>query len=88
MKIDFHASFHKAYKKRISRNLKLVLQVAERIELFRQNPRQPLLKDHTLTGKQSSLRAFSITGDIRIVYFSLSANQVLFLDIGTHPQVY
>ncbi len=34
------------------------------------------------------LRAFSVTGDIRIVYFEINDESVLFLDIGTHNQVY
>jgi len=47
-----------------------------------------LLKDHPLTGKKQGLRAFSITGDVRIVYHFVSDDFVEFLDIGSHNQVY
>lgn len=88
MKIDFDKSFKKAYEKRIFQNAKLVVSTRDRIALFKENRRHPLLNDHALEGKLSHLRAFSVTGDIRIVYYPVSEDCVLFLDIGTHNQVY
>ncbi len=60
----------------------------EIITIFKNNHRDPILRDHLLKGKKQDLRAFSITGDIRIVYKIISKNEVLFLDIGSHNQVY
>jgi len=88
MIIELHPRFKKHYKKRIAHNIKLIKQTRERITLFKNNPHYPLLKNHSLLGKRTHLRAFSITGDIRTVYFPISKNRVLFLDIGTHNQVY
>ncbi|MFH1392555.1 MAG: type II toxin-antitoxin system mRNA interferase toxin, RelE/StbE family [bacterium] len=88
MIIELHPRFKKYYKKRIVHNAKLVKQTKKRIALFQSNPHCPLLKNHSLSGKKTDLRAFSITGNIRIVYFPVSKNHVLFLDIGTHNQVY
>lgn len=88
MKIERHPSFKKAYKKRIARDKKLVAQTLERIVLFQQNPKHPLLKDHGLTGAKRQLRAFWVTGDIRIVYYQVSQDHVILLDIGSHNQVY
>lgn len=88
MKIELHPSFEKAFKKRISWNKKLVLKVNERITLFMSNPHYSVLENHKLSGKQTELRAFSINGDIRIVYFEINEDHVLFLDIGSHNQVY
>ena len=88
MKIERHPSFKKAYRKRIAHNEKLVAQTLERIVLFQQNPNHPLLKDHALTGAQKHHRAFCITGDIRIIYFPVNQDHLIFLDIGTHNQVY
>ena len=45
------------------------------------------LYDHSLTGKLSGKRAFSIAGDIRVVYIELE-EVIVFLDIGSHNQVY
>lgn len=88
MKTDLSLRFKKAYKKRIATNKKLALQTKERISLFQYNPSSPILRDHPLTGAKKGLRAFSVTGDIRIVYLPISENEVTFLDIGSHNQVY
>lgn len=88
MNIDFHVSYKKAYKKRISSQINLVSKTKERIDLFRNNPQNLILKDHALKGTQKTKRAFSVTGDIRVVYTKLDEDTVLFLDIGTHNQVY
>lgn len=88
MTIEYHPSFKKSFKKRILFYPKLVTRTHERIALFRKDSKSPLLKDHQLTGKKAHLRAFWVTGDIRIVYLPVSVDQVMFLDIGTHNQVY
>lgn len=88
MKIRLHPRFKKNYRNRIAPNKKLVIQTQERIALFTNNLTSPLLKNHALTGTKQELRSFSITGDIRIVYQSLGNSEVIFLDIGSHNQVY
>lgn len=88
MTIKYHVKFEKAYKKRIASNLKLKLIVRDKIKLFTLNPKHPLLRNHRLKGDKKDKRAFHITGDIRIVYKQITDNLVLFLDIGTHNQVY
>lgn len=88
MKIKLHPQFEKSYKKRISFDTKKVKRVAERLKLFEEDPTNPILKDHALIGERSRLRAFSVTGDIRIVYQPVSSDSVIMLDIGSHNQVY
>ena len=90
MKIRLHPRFKKNYKIRISLNHKLSLQTKERIELFRSDPNNPILKDHTLIGAKKGLRSFSITGDIRIIYQPADTEngEIIFYDIGSHNQVY
>lgn len=88
MKIRLHRLFKKYYRGRIISSPKLVIQTTERIAIFKSDPRNPLLKDHSLTGAKKELRAFSITGDIRIVYLPVSEEEVIFIDIGSHNQVY
>ena len=87
MKIRPYPRFEKAYKNRISTNEKLVRRTEERIALFKSNPENPILKDHGLVGSKRGLRAFSITGDIRIVYLPISENEVIFIDIGSQPSL-
>lgn len=88
MKTELHPQFIKSYNKRVAKNIKLVKKVSERLKLFNEDPTNPLLKDHVLSGKKSHLRAFWITGDIRIVYLPISNEHALLLDIGSHNQVY
>lgn len=88
MKVKLHRLFEKSYKSRIAPIQKLILQTEERIALFKIDPKNPLLKDHGLTGAKRGLRAFSITGDIRVVYLPLSGDEVILIDIGSHNQVY
>lgn len=49
MKIKLHSKFKKAYKSRIASNQKLVLQTSKRIILFQIDPKNPILKDHSLS---------------------------------------
>lgn len=88
MTIERHPVFKKNFKKRIAQNPKLLTKTKNRIEMFIRNPRHPLLRDHALAGSMLESRAFWITGDIRIVYQKVTSDHVLFLDIGTHNQVY
>lgn len=88
MKIKLYSGYEKAYKVRIVSNKKLVLHTKERIVLFKIDHNNPVLKDHGLTGAKRKLRAFSVSGDIRIVYMPVSDTEVIFLDIGSHNQVY
>lgn len=88
MKTKPHSQFIKSYRKRIAKDTKLAKKVSERLNLFREDFTNPVLKDHALTGKKSHLRAFWVTGDIRIVYLPVSVDEVILIDIGSHNQVY
>jgi len=87
VKTFFTKDFKKAHAKRISHRKKLVVRFEERYDLFVEEPSNPVLKDHKLSGKLEGLRAFSITGDVRIVYY-IHEDIAYFVDIGTHNQVY
>lgn len=87
MKTYFTKIFKKHYLKRIKPNPNLDLRFAERRNLFVDYPNNPILENHPLTGKMKGYRAFSITGDIRVVYY-IYDNIAYFADIGTHNQVY
>ncbi len=69
----------------MQRNLEKWL--AERVNLFKKDWINLVLKDHGLTGRMQGLRAFSIAGDIRVVYVE-TESYFEFLDIGSHNQVY
>ncbi len=69
---------------------KIKVKAKQRVALFLRDRNDPLLADHPLTGRMQGLRSFSVTGDYRIVYRIEENDEIvfLFLDIGTHAQVY
>lgn len=87
MRIKAHKKFTKNYQTRIAQAPKLVSKFQTKLKQFIADPQSPILNDHKLVGKLSSYRAFSVTGDIRIVY-RIVGNELWLHDIGTHNQVY
>ena len=79
--------FENHFKKRISPHVVLLKQFEHRLRLFMNGERGYPLHDHALSGKLKGRRAFSVSGDIRVIYEELEEAYV-FLDIGTHSQVY
>ena len=85
--VIFHRNFEKHYKQRIEPQPKLVRQFSARYKLFLSGERGKPLDDHALSGSLQGRRAFSVANDIRVVYIELE-DKIIFLDIGTHNQVY
>lgn len=88
IKVFLHQSFIKSYAKRAARKPALAAKTQERIKLFKRDCGNAILKDHRLSGAKKGLRSFSVTGDIRIIYRPAGAGEVVFIDIGSHNQVY
>jgi len=86
--VKFTRNFLKSYGNRIKQNKKLKFQLEKRIELFKLDRNNSLLKDHDLVGREQGQLSFSITGDIRVIYFFETDDIVWFVDVGSHNQVY
>lgn len=86
MKIEFTHEFIKIYKKRFSSQFNVQKRFKERMIKFNKSPSDPFLADHALTGKLAGYRAFSINGDLRVIYYIYN-DTAYFVDIGTHNQV-
>ena len=87
MKIEYHKNFVKNFKKRIRPNNSLNKKFQERLVLFISDPTNIVLKNHRLTGTKRDLYAFSVAGDVRVLY-EISGQTYRFIDIGSHNQVY
>lgn len=85
LKAIAHKDFEKEFKK-LPKNMKAKFR--ERLLLFLKNPSEPVLRDHSLIGLLQGKRAFSVAGDMRVVYRYLDKNIVLLLRVGAHNQVY
>lgn len=79
--------FDKSYKKRIAPIKNMRDAYAERVSVFQAGARGYPLNDHGLKGKLKGKRAFSIAEDVRVVYEETN-EAIIFLDIGSHNQVY
>ena len=87
MMIKYHKDFSKNYKKRIAPYPRLVKQFKSQLTIFLKNSNDGKVRDHKLTGKKKNFRAFSVTGDIRVIYLIVD-NELWLYDIGSHNQVY
>lgn len=87
MNIIRHRVFKKHFKARILPNKSLVSRFESRLKMFLADPCNPVLRDHQLSGRMKNLRAFGITGDVRVVY-QLEGENLYLYDIGSHNQVY
>jgi addiction module RelE/StbE family toxin len=66
---------------------KLYRRIEKQIDLFTKNPNHPSLRLHKLTGKLENMWSISIDKSIRMVFLYI-ADKALFVDIGTHDEVY
>ncbi|MDD4027159.1 MAG: type II toxin-antitoxin system mRNA interferase toxin, RelE/StbE family [Candidatus Shapirobacteria bacterium] len=81
MIINYSSKFYKEYK-RLSSEVKKKAEKQENI--FRQNPFDPRLKTHRLTGKLQNLWSFSVDYKTRIIFEFASENLVWFHNVGSH----
>lgn len=81
--------FTDGFKKKYSRlSKKVQKQFEKRMNIFLENSGNPLLRNHPLKGNLTGLRAFSVTGDFRVIYKIIDRESIKLIDIGTHNQVY
>ncbi|MFH1192250.1 MAG: type II toxin-antitoxin system mRNA interferase toxin, RelE/StbE family [bacterium] len=87
MIIRFHKNFEKQYKKFSSKKKN---QIQKKLELFLNNPFNPILNNHPLKGKFLDYRSINITGDLRAVYkySNGSEEECIFATIGSHSELY
>lgn len=88
MEVSFSASFKRAFKKRIKGNSNLEARFWQKLEQFIKEPFDPSLKTHKLSGKLKDLWSFSIDYDERIVFYFTEDEKAVFVDIGSHDEVY
>ncbi|MGI9027726.1 MAG: type II toxin-antitoxin system RelE/ParE family toxin [Candidatus Saccharimonadales bacterium] len=83
--IDFTKSFTRQFRP-LRENQKK--RFYERLELFKKNPHDRVLRDHALKGKYKGYRSVDIEGDLRALYYVKGDRVVIFAFIGSHAQLY
>lgn len=93
MKVVWSSGFTRSFKKITKKNPQLKERVAEVLTLLADNPFNPSLKSHKLTGNLEGLWSCSVAYDCRII-FEFSEDEVvleifiLLLKVGSHDEVY
>jgi mRNA-degrading endonuclease YafQ of YafQ-DinJ toxin-antitoxin module len=82
------SAFRKAFKRKVRGNKALETRFRTRIAVFQENPFDPRLKTHRLSGQLQGLWSFSVDYDVRVVFSFIEPNRALFVDIGSHEEVY
>lgn len=81
--------YHKNFRKQFSKlPLKIQDEFEEKLGLFLGNQFHPLLNNHPLTGKYDGCRSINVTGDIRAIFYVKTDGDVVFINIGSHSELY
>jgi toxin HigB-1 len=88
IKVAFSSSFKRAYKKRIAGNEPLKKRFLARLAAFQKDPFDKQLRTHKLSGNLSDLWSFSVEYDLRVIFYFTADENAVFIDIGTHDEVY
>jgi len=87
IKIAFSSSFKKAFKKKQKNNPPIEKVFWEKVDIFLSDPFDQRLRTHKLSGKLKNLWSFSVAYDFRVI-FHFEGEQAIFIDIGSHDEVY
>ncbi|MFH1170069.1 MAG: type II toxin-antitoxin system mRNA interferase toxin, RelE/StbE family [Candidatus Vogelbacteria bacterium] len=86
---EIRIQYSEQFLKRLKKLAKRILEKAEEREIiFRANPFDPRLETHKLHGKDKLHWAYSVDWKYRVKFLFLNDNDILYLTIGTHDEVY
>lgn len=85
MKVSFHKNSEKKYIKLRPAEKE---RFKQRRDLFLNDPFDPILNNHALSGKYTGYRSINVGGDLRIIYKFLDSDSVLFAVIEKHSNLY
>jgi addiction module RelE/StbE family toxin len=78
-------NYSKKFLKSLKKLSEIIINEAEKKEkIFKENPFNPILKTHKLSGKEKECWSFRVNYSYRIKFIFINDDEVLFLDIGTH----
>ncbi|MCP4396562.1 MAG: type II toxin-antitoxin system mRNA interferase toxin, RelE/StbE family [bacterium] len=86
--ISFSSSFKRAFKKYVKNRSDSETTFWKVVEIFTVDPFDARLKTHKLSGKLKDLWSFRVEYDLRVIFYFSEENKAVFVDIGTHDEVY
>ena len=89
MEVSFNATFKKAFAKRIKYTVSET-EFWERLAIFTEDPFNQKLKTHKLSEKLKGLWSLTIEQNLRVIFYFTKDKpaKAIFIDIGTHDEVY
>lgn len=85
MRAIFHRRFEKHFAK-LPERIKDKFEV--QLEIFYQDPFDSRLDNHELNGKYKGHRSVNVTGDFRAIYITKTEGVSIFVEIGSHSELY
>ena len=85
MKIKLHKRFTKRFSKL---NQKQKVKCRHRLNLFLDDPFNPVLNNHALRGKYQGLRSINVSGDLRAIYEMINNDIAFFIDLDSRGNLY
>ena len=80
--------FQKKFKKKIKKiSPKIQDQFYERLDVFIKNQNHKILNNHSVDKTFTDCRSINVTGDYRAI-FKEDNNVIVFINIGTHSELY
>jgi addiction module RelE/StbE family toxin len=80
--------FNRSLKKWARKKPEIIPAIVEKILLFSIDKNTPSLALHKLSGTLKEHWAFSIEYNLRIIFRYTNDGNILFVDIGSHDEVY
>jgi addiction module RelE/StbE family toxin len=85
MKLEYHRSFLKQFRKL---DRKTREKFKKQIRIFEKDPFRKPLNNHSLKGKYLGYHSINITGDMRAIFKITEKGECVFLEIGSHSELY
>jgi addiction module RelE/StbE family toxin len=88
IEIIWDEPFLRILKKWRKKHPNLVEKFQQKVDLFIQDPFEPSLRTHALSGNLAECWSLSITYEYRLIFKFIDESRVLLIDLGTHDEVY
>jgi len=86
MQIEYSKKFIKEFKK-CSPKIKIAFK--NKLKIFINNPHNPILNNHKLSGKLKKYRSININANWRAIFQEIiKEKSIYFVAIGTHSKLY
>jgi len=88
IKVAYSSSFKRSYRRKVTTDSDRELRFRSKLKLFMNDPFDKALRTHKLSGKLKDYWSFSIEYDLRIIFYFEDPETAVFVDLGTHKEVY